>query len=54
MIDFNILSFYLAEPVSVFVVALLFFPDVSPIPQKLSTSSILGCLNLNGLFPSSL
>ena len=54
MIDFNILSFYLGEPVSVFVVALLFFPDVSPSPQKLSTLSILGFLNLNGLFPSSL
>ena len=42
MIDFNILSFYLAEAVSVFVVALLFFPDASPSPQKLSASSILG------------
>ena len=54
MIDFNILIFYLGELVSVFVVALLFFPDVSPGPQKLSTSSIFGFLNLKGLFPSSL
>ena len=53
MIDFNILSFHLAEPVSVFVVV-FFFPDVSPSPQKLSTSSILSFLNLKGLFPSSL
>ena len=30
MIDFNILSFYLAEPVSVFVVALLVFPRCFP------------------------
>ena len=49
MIDLSNRSFYLGEPVSVFVVTVLFFEDVSP--EALYFINFRWFLDLSGLFP---